>query len=158
MLANGFMSAQAAARCYDRRQAIVAYSVHMGQFPVPQNSFRLKQVALLLHAFLTLWASENAPKRAAPAYMHLTNSKVVTPTDRWSVRNTIRIHELQLEHSEMMGLMLRMKHEDGNPVSLESRKFKELECRFRKVCAGEIVCCLPSHFEAGLKARVNVTK
>lgn len=114
MLANGFMSAQTAARCYVRRQAIVAYSVHMGQFHVPQNSFRVKQVALVAHIPNPL-SKRECTKARDPIVSYIwrkarsLHQQIDDQYGRFAGlvlirlhRNTIRKHEVQLEHSEMM--------------------------------------------------------
>jgi uncharacterized cupredoxin-like copper-binding protein len=49
-------------------------------------------------------------------------------------------------------------HEEGNSVSLEPGVTKELIWQFGKAGAIEIACHLPGHYEAGMRARVNVKK
>ena len=83
---------------------------------------------------------------------------VVTNAGKIKHEFTIGTREEQLEHAEMMASMPGMKHEDGNSVSLEPGETKELIWQFGNAGAVEIACHLPGHYEAGMKARVNVKK
>lgn len=83
---------------------------------------------------------------------------VVTNAGKIKHEFTIGTREEQLEHAEMMASMPGMKHEDGNSVSLEPGETKELIWQFGNAGAVEIACHLPGHYEAGMKAKVNVKK
>ena len=83
---------------------------------------------------------------------------VVTNAGKTKHEFTIGTREEQLEHAEMMASMPGMKHEDGNSVTLEPGETKELIWQFGNAGAVEIACHLPGHYEAGMKARVNVKK
>lgn len=83
---------------------------------------------------------------------------VVTNTGRIKHEFAIGTREEQLEHAEMMASMPDMKHEEGNVVSLEPGEARELIWQFGKAGTVEIACHLSGHYEAGMKARINVKK
>ena len=83
---------------------------------------------------------------------------VVTNTGKIGHEFAIGTREEQLEHAKMMANMPDMKHEEGNAVSLEPGETRELIWQFGKAGAVEIACHLPGHYEAGMKARVNIKK
>ena len=83
---------------------------------------------------------------------------VVTNTGKIKHEFAIGTREEQLEHAAMMASMPDMKHEEGNVVSLEPGETRELIWQFGKAGTVEIACHLPGHYEAGMKARVNVKK
>ena len=83
---------------------------------------------------------------------------VVTNTGKIKHEFAIGTREEQLEHAEMMASMPDMKHEEGNVVSLKPGETKELIWQFGKAGSVEIACHLPGHYEAGMKAKVNVKK
>jgi uncharacterized cupredoxin-like copper-binding protein len=66
--------------------------------------------------------------------------------------------EEQRQHAEMMKEMPHMKHDEGNAVSLEPGKTKELIWRFGKRGKVEVACHLPGHYEAGMRAIVTVAR
>lgn len=83
---------------------------------------------------------------------------VVTNAGKIKHEFAIGTREEQLEHAEMMASMPDMKHEEGNVISLEAGETRELIWQFGKAGAVEIACHLPGHYEAGMKAKVNVKK
>lgn len=83
---------------------------------------------------------------------------VVTNAGKIKHEFAIGTREEQLEHAEMMASMPDMQHEEGNAINLEPGETKELIWQFGTAGAVEIACHLPGHFEAGMKARVNVKK
>jgi len=83
---------------------------------------------------------------------------VVTNSGKVKHEFAIGTREEQLEHAEMMASMPDMEHDEGNAVTLEPGETRELIWQFGKAGAVEIACHLPGHYEAGMKARVNVKK
>lgn len=83
---------------------------------------------------------------------------VVTNTGKIKHEFAIGTREEQVEHAKMMASMPDMEHEEGNAVTLEPRETRELIWQFGKAGAVEIACHLPGHYEAGMKAKVNVRK
>lgn len=83
---------------------------------------------------------------------------VVTNSGKIKHEFAIGTREEQLEHAEMMASMPDMEHDEGNAVTLEPGETRELIWQFGKAGAVEIACHLPGHYEAGMKARVNVKK
>jgi uncharacterized cupredoxin-like copper-binding protein len=81
---------------------------------------------------------------------------VVTNNGKIKHEFAIGTREEQREHAEMMASMPDMKHEEGNAISLEPGETKKLIWQFGKAGAVEIACHLPGHYEAGMKAKVNV--
>jgi uncharacterized cupredoxin-like copper-binding protein len=62
----------------------------------------------------------------------------------------------QRAHAEMMRQMPDMKHDDPNVVVVEPGKTRELIWTFSKAGRFQIACHVPGHYEAGMKAAVNV--
>lgn len=83
---------------------------------------------------------------------------IVTNTGKIKHEFAIGTREEQLEHAKMMAAMPDMQHDEGNAVSLEPGETRELIWQFGKAGAIEIACHLPGHYEAGMKAKVNVKK
>jgi uncharacterized cupredoxin-like copper-binding protein len=83
---------------------------------------------------------------------------VVTNVGKVKHEFTIGTREEQREHAEMMASMPGMVHEEGNSITILPGETKELIWHFGKAVAVEIACHLPGHFEAGMRARVNVKK
>lgn len=83
---------------------------------------------------------------------------VVTNAGKIKHEFAIGTREEQLEHAKMMAAMPDMQHDEGNAVSLEPGETRELIWQFGKAGAIEIACHLPGHYEAGMKAKVNVKK
>lgn len=81
---------------------------------------------------------------------------VVTNAGKIKHEFAIGTREEQQEHAEMMASMPDMKHEEGNVISLEPGETRELIWQFGKAGSVEIACHLPGHYEAGMKAKVNV--
>lgn len=83
---------------------------------------------------------------------------VVTNTGKINHEFAIGTYEEQLEHAKMMASMPDMKHDEGNVLSLGPGETRELIWQFGKAGVVEIACHLPGHYEAGMKATVNVQK
>ena len=83
---------------------------------------------------------------------------VVTNTGKIDHEFAIGTREEQVEHAKMMASMPDMKHVEGNVLSLKPGETRELIWQFGKAGAVEIACHLPGHYEAGMKATVNVQK
>ncbi|PWQ92913.1 cupredoxin domain-containing protein [Leucothrix pacifica] len=64
--------------------------------------------------------------------------------------------EEQVAHRDMMKKMPGMKHEDGSTVSVEPGKSKELVWQFIGDATAQFACNVPGHFEAGMKAEVEL--
>ena len=62
-----------------------------------------------------------------------------------------------LEHAAMMRKMPNMKHDEGNAISLAPGETHLLIWTFSQAGAFEAACHLPGHYEAGMKAALDVT-
>ncbi|MGK0273325.1 MAG: putative cupredoxin-like copper-binding protein [Cocleimonas sp.] len=62
----------------------------------------------------------------------------------------------QTSHRKMMQSMPGMKHEDGNTVSVEPGKSKEIVWQFIGDSIVQFACNIPGHFEAGMHTEVKL--
>ncbi len=66
--------------------------------------------------------------------------------------------EEQRAHAEMMKQMPEMKHDDPNVIVVDPGKTRELIWTFSKAGRFQIACHVPGHYEAGMKASINVRR
>lgn len=74
-------------------------------------------------------------------------------------------HELSLgtqkelqEHLELMRKFPDMEHDEPNSVTLDPGKQGEIVWQFTRAGTVHFACLIPSHFEAGMKGSVQVSK
>lgn len=60
------------------------------------------------------------------------------------------------EHAALMRRMPEMKHDEGNAVTLEPGEIRQMIWTFSEKGIFEAACHLPGHYEAGMKAVVEV--